>query len=592
MDRNGTKRLLKRILSSQGRVVLLTGPAASGKTSTALAMVQHFLNDDGRGRCVLLVPNAPAVAAARRAMLAGSATGVIVAPQVSTFAALAERILVAAGNKSRTLSAFRRSLLLQHIVAEMASAEKFSALAAVSDTPGLVIALDRVISQLKRAAVEPEALAAVIDKRQGKLRDLTEVYRRFQTHLRKTDTYDIEGRMWLARDTLAALPKPAPVPGLEGVGAIVVDGFTDFTPTQLKILTLLSPRLQRILVTLPFAGDGRVRMWHWSSLAIESIRKAFGKELEEIAIEPQSCPPPGALWRKVFDMDAEPCQVPAGFTITSAAGVEAEAAAVARRVKRLLLDGSQAGSIAVLARSMASYRPVIERIFALHDIPVAPAPQPLADIPIVRFILDTASLKPDFAFADVLRVIKNSYFRPQALGDFDAATVATAEMLIRTANVLGGRKAYAEAAKRLARRDPSWQPVERKDDEIPLGPLPASPKVLAEAADMLERLFELIEMAVTAPKNAKNNSPRKAFRGLAGGLNVLIEGLDLRVAARDHEDTMLIARDVRGLAELDHALGELDEQPPPDRLRRALSEVFCAPARTESLVDVIDVLDA
>ena len=39
--------------------------------------------------------------------------------------------------------------------------------------------------------------------------------------------------------------------GLEGLAAIIIDGFTDFTPTQLAILRLLSQRGSRVVITLP-----------------------------------------------------------------------------------------------------------------------------------------------------------------------------------------------------------------------------------------------------------------------------------------------------------------------------------------------------
>jgi len=568
-----TGDILQRILAAEAGAVVLRGPAACGKTAAALEFYRHFTNER-IGGCLLLVPNAPAVAALRRKLLDQSPRGVIVAPQVLTFAALAARILPKAGITAGAMTAPQRDLLLRRIVDELAGEGGLAALASVADTPGLVAALDRAISDLKRAAVEPEALAAAINGRKGKHRDLLEVYRRYQQSLHERGAYDLEGRMWQARDYLAA-GGDAP---LAGAAAVAVDGFTDFTPTQLEILTLLAPHLKRILITLPFDENGPERMWHWTRRTLNNIRKAFGQELEEIAMEAAGGDSLARLWENLFNVDAPRIEPPGGLHVIAAAGAEAEVAAVAPRVKRLLADGAAAGGIAVLARSLDEYRQPLERIFAEQDIPLAAAPRALTDEPIVRFLLDAASLAPEFAFRDVLRVIKNSYFRPRALGDFDGAAVAAAEMLIREGNVLEGREAYAAAAKRLAQRR---APSDDGDDDraIALGPLVWSPEFLGRAAVMLEKLFDVSQLpgpGIEIP-----------------GLLEMCGALELEQAACAHDEADLVARDLRALAALRQTLEQLDGPPASlAHLREALRAAFLPPPRGQSLVDVLDVLDA
>jgi len=589
--------LLNRIVSCQRPVVVLRGPAACGKTTAALSMYRHFTAPDGRAQCLLLAPNAAAAAHLRRRLLEGSATGVVVSPQVMTFAVLAGRVLAAAGDEGRSISAFRRRLLLQRIVDELAAAGKIKALSAVVETPGLVVTLDRTIAELKRAAVEPEALLAALGRRGDKCRDLYEVYVRYQRQLRAANLYDVEGRMWQARDLLAAsrrLPTgpdagqagagghAAEPPGLTGLAAIAADGFTDFTPTQLEMLQLAAGRLQRVLITLPHAADGRSRLWHWTARTLNNIRRAFGEELEEIVVEKPDRASNGRgrlmmLCDRLFDIKAQPCPHPQNIEVIAAAGADAEVAAVARRIKSLLLAGARPGSIAVLARSLEAYRSTVERIFAAHDIPVAPAPVPLTSVPIVRFALDVASLAPRFDSADVLRVIKSSYFRPQAMGDFDERTAAAAEMLIREGNVLAGADAYAAAAARLARRIP--QVDEDQEQMIQLGPLATSREHLSAAADMLARLFALAEAASKC--------------AATGGLESLLEKLQLHAVACGQGEAALVARDLRALSALTGALGELDGPAPTlRRLSGALEAVSCPPARRETVVELLDILDA
>jgi len=576
MERRGSDNsLLERILSAERPVVVVRGPAASGKTTAALGMYGRYLDEAGRPRCVLLVPNAAAVRHLRRRLLDSSGSGVAVSPAVVTFAALTGRILAAAKEPAEGMSAFERRLLLSRIVAELHSAGRLSALAGVADTPGLIVALDRAIAELKRAAIEPDDLARAVGGARDKRGDLVAVYRRYQQELLDRGAFDAEGQAWLARDHLRSAAPGSPAPGLEGVEAVAADGFTDFTPTQLEILSLLAGRLDRVVITLPIAEDGRERMWHWTRRTLENIRKRFGARLVEIEAAAAGRPAGvRSLWENLFDADGR-CAMPDGVSVTAASGLDAEVAAAARRVKALLCAGAAPGSIAVLARSLEAYDEPIRRIFAEHDIPVAAVPRPLTDEPIVRFLLDVASLGPDLEWRDCLALIQNSYFRPEALGEYGPLTVRAAERLIREGNVLAGRKAYMDAADRLAAR--AGEPRD-EDEEEPGRPAPHRPRAEAilQARAMLERLFDLAGRAADT-----------------AGLAEIIDALKLREAALGHGEAELIARDLRALAALEACLADLPSPPPRmGALRDALSAATAPPARSESLVDVLDVLDA
>ena len=587
MDRRGTDNpLAERILSSPARVVVVRGPAACGKTTAALAIYGRYLDDAGRPRCLLLAPNAPAAGRLRRKLIEASGCGVAVSPGVLTFGALAGRILAASGQRARPMGAFRRRLLLSGIVSELRDAGRLDALGSVADTPGLVVTLDRAIAELKRAAVEPDDLARAVGPAADKRADLVAVYRLYQQHLLASGAYDVEGQMWLARDQLrAAAAGDGPAPGVEGVAAIVADGFTDFTPTQLAMLHLLSARLERVAVTLPCADDGRQRMWRWTRRTLQNLRSRFGEDLVEI--EAHASPAEDdhdgedglrRLWEAVFDLDAR-CEPPAGLEVVSAAGSDAEVAAAARRVKALLCAGAPAGSIGVLARRTEAYGGAIRRIFAEHDVPVAEPPVPLIDVPVVRFLLDVALLAPELAWRHCLRVIRNSYFRPQALGDYDAETVAAAEAVIREGNVLEGRESYAAAAARLAARAARRQDEDAEQDEPELrasGARRPGAEQIVRAGEMLQRLFDLARQAADP-----------------AGLAAAADALQLAGAAQAHGEPELVARDLRALAALRDCLAAMpDPAPAMAHLRDALGAVACPPARAEALVDVLDVLDA
>ena len=264
--------LAEKALTSPG-VTVLTGPPGAGKTAVALELYRRRLDEIGRPGCLLIVPNAPAAEQTRRRLLEASPSALLIAPAVATFAQLASAVLSAAGTRAGRLGPAQRRLLLEAIVAELHAAGKLGALSPLADAPGLIDALDAAIAELKRAAVEPEALTKAIDPRSKKDADLLAVYRLYQQRLQQAGRFDLEGQMWLARDVLAGDDAPL---GYDGITAVAADGFTDFTPTQLEMLAHLARRTEKLLITLPLADEpGRGRMWFWTARTLERIGRAI-----------------------------------------------------------------------------------------------------------------------------------------------------------------------------------------------------------------------------------------------------------------------------------------------------------------------------
>ncbi|NQU75867.1 MAG: hypothetical protein HQ546_06090, partial [Planctomycetes bacterium] len=149
----GKSDLTAAVLSSRRRVVLVPAPVRTGKTLAALELYEHFLRDPAPPACLLLAPNRMTVRYLRRRLLDRSKPAVLVEPRVMTFGQLAERVLLAAGVQYRPISPVHRLAALRSIIADLAQLGRLKALHHVADTPGLVSAVDRCISELKRAAV-------------------------------------------------------------------------------------------------------------------------------------------------------------------------------------------------------------------------------------------------------------------------------------------------------------------------------------------------------------------------------------------------------------------------------------------------------
>ena len=596
-------------MSSGEGVFVLTGPARSGKTASAIDLYLRRIDEIGRPGCLLIVPNAPAVTQARATLLKRTG-GVLIAPSVTTFARLAGGILASTGKSPATLSRPHRLMPLERIIAELHADGQFRAIGPLVDAPGLAGVLDASIAELKRAAVEPDALAKAIDRRSDRDADLLAVYRRYQQHLLDTGRFDVEGQMWLARDVLAD-DEEATI-GYEGITAVAADGFTDFTPTQLEMLALLARRMSKVLITLPLVEDGRrSRLWFWTARTLERIRKAL-PSAHIITTDNEREP-----LRTLFDLTGQKPSHSNGWasgssgadaadsflsiTVLEAPDIEAEVGAVARSVKADLVAGAEPGTIAVVARNLDAYAEPIERIFAAHSIGVAPRAVRLDTCGPVRYIVSLLALPGEYEFNDILAVIKNSYFRPSALGEFDAGTVAAAEMAIRAAGVLGGRESYGRAFARLARRARAAGD-EFSAETIELGPLRLDAETIEKAAGMLEALMARLDgLSASAAEDEYIEAVRS-----------LIDSLGIDAAAAQHEDDSLAAADLRALRAFDELLDDVSSAFSNQRsafskskiknqkskikwaeiISRAAAETLCPPARTEAAVTVLDVLDA
>ncbi len=581
--------LVEAIGACRRRVVVVCGPARSGKTTAALATYERGLADPTRPTCLLLGPNRLTVQYLRRELLARSPAGLLVAPRVTTLASLADEVLATAGLPHRPISPIRRRLALRNIIADLFAAGKLTALARLADAPGLVDAVDRSIAELKRAAVEPEALADVVAGEQAAHRDLIAIYAAYQQHLLAGQWYDTEGKMWLAREELTDRTE-TPLPGIR---TIIADGFTDFTPTQLTILRLLSSHVDRLVITLPVAEEpGRAKLWRWTARQLHRIERVFAETCERVTATPAGDGPFDAVVGRTFSLDGAAIDWPDGLAAVETAGIDSECRAIVRWVKGHLAAGAATDDMAVVVRNADAYLPTLSRVFAEAEL-TSPAPAtPLAQTPLGRLLTALVRMADRFAFADVLTVIGSSYFRPEVLGPFGPETPAVAEWLIRHGNVLEGRGRYAAAAARLAAR--ALNAVEM-DDEFTRATdrrlRQFGPGAIELAGQMLEELFTLAD-----PLSAGGT-----LGELAHACRAAIVALRLGAPVAD-ADAPSHAADLRAAAAIDGVLGELVDAEQAGRsltpaafvdlLTDILRETTCPSGRASGAVRVVGALDA
>ena len=119
----------------------------------------------------------------------------------------------------------------------------------IAHTAGFLDLVAAFISELKRSETWPELFSEACLKRgeRPRDRDLARIYSEYQTTLLGRGVYDSEGRFWSACRAL----KAGHWGPFAGLSLVVVDGFTDFTPMQHEILSLLADHAGSLRLSLP-----------------------------------------------------------------------------------------------------------------------------------------------------------------------------------------------------------------------------------------------------------------------------------------------------------------------------------------------------
>jgi len=420
-------------------VELIVGPARSGKAARVLADYRDALARGGPGKALMLVPTALRRRRTEHRLLADSDAGVLVQPQVLTLPDLADRLLVAAGRTVRRI----RELARRRVIRDALDAldEKAAApLESIRTAPGLIDALDALLRELKAARVEPDAFGRALA-----LQDL--------------DLYDDQGRFWYAADVLAE-GEAGP---FEDLAILAVDGFQHFDPAELDVIVALSERAARTLITLTWEA-GRPQLFSVTGRTRERLHDRFGDRLTETTCaEPSGLPPDLERIRTHLFLPPgpEPDKPTAEgrVAVIQAAGRTREVEEVARRAVDLVRAGAnEPGAIAVIARSLETYAPLVRQVFPAYGLPlrvegpVREAGVRLADVPVVVAAMALVRLQAeDYSFRSVSRLLESGYFRPEAFGA-TAEAARAAVRLARDAGVWTGREAYFRGFEHLRGR--------------------------------------------------------------------------------------------------------------------------------------------
>lgn len=509
----------------------------------------------------------------RRLAEQGGALGV----RVGTFDALYREILEGSGQTRVTLE----ETVQKRLIREAASRLELDHYRTVAELPGFIDVVFDLIRELKAGAITPGSfLQALEDAGLGpRLSELGRIYQGYQSWLTRENFVDYPGVGWLAREALVENPR---------LGAdwplVLVDGFDDFNPVQLGILSDLGERVGELIITLTGEGEGESRelIYNRFNRTRHLLEETFQCRAQPLPVEGEQLERTSGvgprLAEDLFSSTARGRGSHEGLKMIAAPDRESEVREALRWLKELIVrnDDIEPGDCAVLCRSLEPYRPYLIRTAKEFGLPAAVQGEfPLGENPAGAALINLLRLvEPGDEYLNWRRVVeawRSPYFdwgkavprgdneRPVGIEPGDGETIA---WVARWGSVLGGEEQWRETfdlLKGMKIRPGPW------DEEYPEVPemLP-----IGEQAEVLEGKFLRFLRFLRPPSGTQTLRDFTAwFEDLlgepekedapAGGLNVFNRVMDAspELAKRDRRALLGIKKALRGLIRAEKVVG-------------------------------------
>ena len=609
------------------RVVVLCGPAHSGKTEQLLARYRMALAQEPPGSLLWLTPTWRAAAELRLRLFDGRFVGCF-APRVMTFEKFAEDVLRAAAAPLRALGRLMKRELLRQIIGEQFSKGRLKHFQSIVATGGLVDQVCEFISELKRSEIWPADFHRACTARGVGDKDveLFEIYDAYQQALEEHDLFDQEGRFWSARDELQKAeggrrraeggedisdrlptvhcplptsPSALRLPPSAFPKLVVIDGFADFTRTQHEIIEILAKKAAEIIVTLPLEPEPRRTDLFAKSLGtLGELRRRHGDALlvEQLPPSPRSdWPAIGHLERTLFanprrqeardegpeiDISAasaarRPPPSALGIEILAAARQVGEIELIGARIKRLLVDGpARPGEIALVFRAPQVVGELVAEVFGRLGIPVTfESGQSLDRAPALRALTALLQLDlDDWPFDQLLSVAGNNYLWPDDAGNLDRRMAAHVERTIRELQIPHGRQRLIEQ-------------LNSPEDDSPRRS--AARKATLIVVNRLADALDALPQRATLPQWANAWQRLASQTGLRAAIDTGDEPGSLEGGTPDTSSSRACSRLMEVLAAGDTLAAWLHRSP-PELDRRAALEALLDILRSERVAHVGD----
>jgi len=550
---------------------ILLSPPRTGKSQWAIERFVTAVAHGGVDAALLLLPTARRAAEAQRQILSDARLPALFDARIMTFPQLAKLLLTANHAEGAEISPMAQRLILRQVVQELAEAGDLPYLEPVKDFAGFIEALCQLIGELKRAAVDSARFESGIrdahldDKRS---KDVAAIYASYQKTLVELGVFDAEGLFWWARDILRTGRRRP----FEELREVIVDGFWDFTTTQLDVLKLLVDGVDAAAITLPHDdAAGAAELYEFTAHTLERLKATFPEASVERGPEARPATAPleqlsTRLFRRasVPRVARQPVASGAGklpaphdtaVQIIDAPGRRREVEEIARQIKTLVLAGdAKPGDIAVVARRLDDYAGLLRTTFTQYGIPLyVMHGHPALRRPVVQTALAIYNVvASDFRRDDVINLLNSNYVTFSPDGPEPGISADELGRVARAARIVSGKRTWAQRfgvrARRLERTIEHASAIEDEEQEY------------ADESAAREELAELQQATahIRALFAVLDRIPRKAtLQEHAIALLELIETFDIPARVAEAAAPDASAGDIQAFAELMRTLEEL-----------------------------------
>src|SRR5690606_30533063 len=122
-------------------------------------------------------------------------------PTICTFQDFAQGIVAGTEYEGARIGTVEQRLLLERVFDGLRGTDAFTKAGAGVETPGFLNHAQRVIAQLKQAAITPQQFRKLVAERQGQTAIdllLVDLYGAYQESLLSLNVYDLQGLYWSA----------------------------------------------------------------------------------------------------------------------------------------------------------------------------------------------------------------------------------------------------------------------------------------------------------------------------------------------------------------------------------------------------------
>ena len=401
----------------------ITGRSGAGKTHFIQQEIVHMIQDDPLGKpIIVIVPDQMSYSMEHRLSVEFGLSGIIRA-QVLTFKRLAWTVLQEVGGITRQeVDGFGYRMLVKSVLEEYQ--QDFKLFKKAARKHGFTEQIGDLMKEFSRYDVDEISMSLIIEQLQAAKSPQMILDKAHDLQLLLTKIAEKLGESYVdGEGYLTMLAERIQHSNFMKSAHIYIDGFENFTTREYGLICEMMKYSQQVTVVLPIEEKAVSQELFVNAQRTHEKIQQLAHE-HHIVIEPTEHIEAGkrfkteALAHLEQQFNAYPATVAdAGdaVKILQAANPRAEMHAVARAIRRLVMEGKRYQDIAILYRQPEKYNPLFQTVFPQYDLPVFISERkPMLHHPLIEFSRSALeAVIYGWSFEAIFRAVKTDLFFPQ-----------------------------------------------------------------------------------------------------------------------------------------------------------------------------------